>query len=137
MVVQTRGEMDDVGCEHHVADANRLVSRGVPRSEQQLDAAIAQEIAVAVDEGHLAAVIDVIAWYEEVALDSRVVVGGLPFGSLEDDRHRGGDERQTAYMVPVQVRQDHLGQGVEVELLGNALLLLEGGHAENLRPLVI
>jgi hypothetical protein len=54
VVVQPRRVVGDVAADDQpLADADRLMTRGVPGREQQFDRAIAEQVVVAVDENDL------------------------------------------------------------------------------------
>ena len=55
---------------------------------------------------------------------------GLPFAALDDDRDRGRQQGEPAGVVEVKVRDHDPGERRQVELLGDALPLLELDEAE-------
>jgi hypothetical protein len=103
---------------------------GVARRAEQHDRAVAEQVVVAVDQGQVGRGLGVVGGLEEVALDSTAVVGGLPLGPLEDDRHRLRDQCQAAGVVKVQVGEHESSEGAEVDLLREAFLLLQTEVAE-------
>ncbi len=78
--------------------------------EQKLDAAVAEEIVIAIDQDQFPAVGGIVERHEVVALNGGIIVAGLPFRALDDDGHGRRDELQAADVVPVQVGHDLLGQ---------------------------
>lgn len=137
VVVQAGGEVGDIGSEHEITDANRLVPGRVPGGEQELDASVTEQIAVAIDQHHLAGLAGIVARQKGVAPNGRIVVGGVPLGALDHDGHGCRDETQAADVIPVHVREHDLRERPHVDLLGDAPLLLEHEHREDVRPLVI
>jgi hypothetical protein len=108
----------------------------VPGRQQQLDRAVAEQVVIAVDEYQLAIAERVIARQEEVPLDRRPVLTGLPLPPLHDERDRVGEQREAARVVEVQVRQHHAGDRAQVHLLGDVPLELkfeQGPPVERLR----
>lgn len=130
VIVEDAGEVGDVGADDEVSDPDRLVAGGVPGSAEELDRAVAEEVVAPIDEGEVRRGIGVVARQEEVALDCRAIVTGLPLCPLDDDRYRRGDQRQAAGVVEMQVGEHHPGHGGEVDLLGDRLLLLQLEMAE-------
>ena len=135
MVVQPAREVGDVGAEHEVPDLDRLVPGRVAGGQQQADRPVAEEVVVAVDELDRPLGVAVVAGEVEVALDRGVVVPGGPFGALDHDRHRGRDERQRAGVVEVQVGEHHPGERGQVDLVGDAQLLLQLEGADAVQTL--
>ena len=119
VVVQSGGEVRDVGADHEVADPHRLMAGRVPGREQQLDRAVAEQVVVAVDEHQVASPVGVVAGEVEVARTARARVRP-PTHALDHDRNRGRDQRQAAGVVPVQMGEDDHRHGVEVDLVGDA-----------------
>src|SRR5881394_4189353 len=97
----------------------------VPRGEQELNRAVAEEIVIAIDEDEASLLPGVVLGSVKVPLHRLAIAPGLPLATLDHERNRGRDERQATDMVPVQVGENDHRHRVEVDLLGNAHLLLE------------
>jgi hypothetical protein len=135
MVVKAPGEVSDIAAEDQFADLNRLVTRSVARSEEQEDRAIAEQVVVTIEELDRPVRAGVVAGQVEVPAHGRVVMPGRPLGALDDQRDGLGNQRQGPGVVPVQMGEDESGDRGQIDLLGDAPVLLrsEGTNASG-RP---
>jgi hypothetical protein len=122
VVLERAREVRHVDAEDQlIADADGLVPGGMPGGEQELDRAVAEEVVIAVDQDELALANGVVAWVEEVPLHRRRIVTSLPFAALDDDRDRGGQQREGTGVVEMQMREDDARERAQVDLLGDVL----------------
>ncbi len=135
VVVEAAREVGDVDAEHELPDLHGLVPRRVAGSEEQEHRAVAEEVVVAVHELERAVGVGVVARAVEVPLDGGVVVPGRPFVPLHHERHLLGNQRQRAGVVEVQVREHDPGDRRQVDLVGDAQLLLQREGPDGLRAL--
>jgi hypothetical protein len=77
----------------------------VTRREKELDRTVAEEVVIAIDQDETATVAAVVAGGVGVALDHDAVMAGGPFTPLDHERNRHRDERQSASVIPVQMRE--------------------------------
>jgi len=94
---------------------------------------VAEQVVVAIDENQAAFLVGVVAGEIGVALDHGGILSGVPFTALDHERNRLRDKRQAAGVVPVQVGEDDHRRGVEVNLLGDAQVLLKREQVHRVR----
>ena len=88
---------------------------------------------VVVDQFDRPVVVCVVTREEGIAPNGGAVVPGRPFGALHNDRHPRRHERKAAGVVPMQVREHDFRDRRQVDLVRDALLLLQSKEPENLK----
>jgi transcriptional regulator GlxA family with amidase domain len=137
VVVQPAREVGDVDAEDEITDLDGLVPWRVAWRHEQEDRAVAEKVVVAVDQFNRPSGAGVVARAIEVPLDGGVVVPGCPLGALDHDRHRVGNQRQAAGVVPMQMAEHDLGDRRQVDLVGDALILFQREGPDSLRTPVV